>query len=166
MILRRLIILLATFSALSAPVHADGRSDWDGYAWQKIAASDCIKADDGRACPLYHERWDWKRNQWVSILVVLGKDAVRLTQRLEDNDWYDDDDVCVTAVVVDAEGRNLAVHHTNWYMTNGQTREEVFEYPAARLDSAATIHIGSKQCRKGPHEDDEVFAEVTQRLAR
>ncbi len=67
-------------------------------------------------------------------------------------------------MVVDADGRNLAVHHTNWYMTDGQVREEVFTYPAAGLDRAWTIHIGSKQCREGPHQDDAVFAEVKSRL--
>ena len=149
---------------LTAPAAAEGRADWRGYAWQKIDVADCTARGEDRVCPLYHEKWDWKRNQWVTIEVVLSEGGVQLTQRLEDKDTYDDDDVCVTAVIVDAAGRNLAVHHTNWHMRHGEAREQSFSYPASGLERAATIHIGSKQCRQGPHQDDAVHAEVLRRL--
>ena len=163
---RRFLALAATLALLVAPALADGRADWSGYAWQKIDVADCVAAaGGGRTCPLYNEKWDWKRNQWVSIRVSLLEDRLQLTQRLQDQDFYDDDDVCVTAVVVDADGRNLAVHHTNWYMKHGQVREEAFEYPAPGLGGASAIHIGSKQCREGSRQDDAVFAAVKSRLS-
>lgn len=154
---------LALFSL--TPAHlafADGRDDWNDYAWQTIGVAACTATGSLLQCPLYHQKWDWKRNQWVDMAVALDLSTgrLRLTQRLTNNDPHDDDHVCVTALAVDAAGRDVIAHHQNWYMNPGETREESFTYTAARLASVTAIHIGSKQCRKGGHEDDALYARV------
>lgn len=141
---------------------ADGRGDWDGYAWQQIRVDDCVAAAEVLHCPPYHQKWDWKRDQWVdmSIELDLGKGELHLTQRLTDIDPRDDDYVCVTALAVDADGHNIVAHHQNWHMSPGAQQEDAFLYASAALDEVTTIHIGSKQCRQGPGQDDALYAQV------
>ena len=159
-----LATLSATFLAFGSPqgAFADGRGDWTGYAWQKIAIAECQPLGTTLQCPPYHEKWDWKRNQWVDIVVVLdlGSGVLQLTQRLTDRDPKDDDYVCVTALAVDATGTDLVAHHQNWHMSAGKVEEQSFSYPSSALDQVATIHIGSKQCREGAHQDDALYARV------
>ena len=142
--------------------HADGRADWAGYAWQKIEINECDVTGELVACPIYHQKWDWKRNQWVDISVTLDLAAGRasLVQRLTNNDPYDHDYVCVTAVIVDATGGNLVSHHQNWGISSGEVLQESFAYSSPALGTAATIHIGSKQCREGAGQDDDVYRRV------
>jgi hypothetical protein len=142
--------------------YADGRGDWSGYAWQTIDRADCTLSGATITCPPYHERWDWKRNQWVDIALSIdpATATLMLTQRLSNNDRGDSDDVCVTLLAVDAAGRNLLAHHQNWRMRPGAVEERAFSYVASTLPDIAAIHIGSKQCRQGPHQDDAVFAQV------
>lgn len=141
---------------------ADGRADWEGYAWQQISIEQCRPSDGRLACPTYHQKWDWKRNQWVTIDIALDTAAgkLELSQLLEDKSVFDNDYVCVTAVVVDAAGHNLLAHHQNWYMRHGEARAEEFTYRSSRLADAALIHIGSKQCRDGAAQDDALYAGV------
>lgn len=159
--LRRTAILVAMLLLLG-PAHADGRTDWPGYAFQQIKIGQCAADGEVLACPLYHQKWDWKRNQWVDIAIMLDVAAgtLELSQRLTDNDSYDDDDVCVTVVAVDAAGNNLVAHHQNWHMRHGEVMQKSFTYRSAHLADVATIHLGSKQCRKGPRQDDAVYAAV------
>jgi hypothetical protein len=147
---------------------ADGRSDWAGYAWKKIEITQCDISAAGVTCPLYHQKWDWKRKQWVDVSVTLDPAAGRatLTQRLTNNDPDDRDHVCVTALVVDANGRNLVAHHQNWEISSGQVLEKALTYPSPALATAATIHIGSKQCRKGAGQDDNVYRRVLAKIGR
>ncbi len=147
---------------------ADGRADWPGYAWQKIEIMKCAAEDAVVTCPPYHQKWDWKRNQWVDIAVALDLAAgkARLTQRLTNNDPYDGDYVCVTALLVDAAGKNLVAHHQNWPISAGEVVEESFTYPSAALARAATIHIGSKQCRDGAGQDDAIYDRVLEAMGR
>ena len=120
-----LATLTATFLSFGAAhgAFADGRGDWDGYAWQKIDIADCTPSGALLECPLYHQKWDWKRNQWVDILVTLdlAGGVLHLTQRLTDNDPGDSDYVCVTALAVDAAGSDIVAHHQNWFMKPGAT---------------------------------------------
>lgn len=141
---------------------ADGRGDWAGYAWQKIEIGSCATLDQTRACPLYHQKWDWKRNQWVDVAVSLDlrSGKVSLTERLTNNDPKDQDYVCVTALIVDGAGKDLVAHHQNWQISAGQVLEKAFTYSSAALASARTIHIGAKQCRDGAGQDDSTYARV------
>lgn len=155
---------IATFLAFGSPAGSfdDGRGDWNGYSWQTIPIASCLTAGDQLACPPYHQRWDWKRNQWVDIAVAIDTAAgkLQLSQTLTDNDKNDRDHVCVTALVVDADGRNIVGHHQNWHMSPGEVRRDDFTYTSARLAEAAAIQIGSKQCREGANQDDAIYASV------
>lgn len=159
-----LATIAATFLSFGTPQgsFADGRGDWAGYAWQKIDISDCAQSSAGLACPLYHQKWDWKRNQWVdiSLLIAPAANTVTLTQRLTNNDQADRDYVCVTALIVDQGGRDLVAHHQNWNIGSGDVLEKSFSYSADDLGSARAIHIGSKQCRRGAGQDDATYANV------
>ena len=160
-LLRAATLILLT-AASSIPAHADGRADWKDYAWQQIKLSQCSDAGNTITCPLYHQKWDWKRNQWVDITITLDRanGELHLTQRLTDNDKADDDDVCVTALAVDAAGKTLLAHHQNWRMRHGEVTEKSFTYRSPALDQIAAFAIGSKQCRQGAHQDDAVYARV------
>jgi hypothetical protein len=161
--------ILATILSLGAPqgAFADARCDWQGYAWQTIDVADCRPADAVLACPLFHEKWDWKRNQWVDIAIIIdpAEGQIHLRQQLIDNDSYDDDDVCVTALVVDAAGKNIVAHHQNWPMKHGDAVQQDFTYSSTRLSDAVEIHIGSKQCRQGSTQDDDLYAVVLAGIA-
>jgi len=158
----------ATFLSFTTPggVFADSRDDWSGYAWQQIAVEQCTGSGTMRTCPPYHEKWDWKRNQWVDIAITIDLAAgqLHLTQRLTDNDRHDDDYVCVTALAVDADGANLVAHHQNWHIGPGDVIEKSFTYRLADPEALARIHIGPKQCRQGAGQDDAVYAGVLARI--
>lgn len=149
------------FTAVQASL-ADGRADWPGYAWQMVEIAKCAVEDDVVACPPYHQKWDWKRNQWVDIALTLdlATGKASLAQRLTNNDPYDHDYVCITALLVDEEGKNLVAHHQNWPISAGEVVEASFTYPFTALARAATIHIGSKQCRNGAGQDDAIYRRV------
>jgi len=159
-----LATVVGTFLSAGSPqgAFADGRGDWSGYAWQQIRVSQCVPAGDVLQCPPYHQKWDWKRNQWVDIKIELDLEGgeLRLTQRLTDNDPKDRDWVCVTALAVDASGQNVVAHHQNWEIYAGQVVEDDYRYPSSRLDDVSAIHIGSKQCRDGSGQDDDLYARV------
>jgi hypothetical protein len=148
-----LATLAATFLSFATPggAFADGRDDWSGYAWQPIELSQCLGSATTLTCPLYHEKWDWKRDQWVDIAITIdfAGGQLQLTQRLTDNDPHDRDYVCVTALAVDAGGTTLMAHHQNWHIGPGEVIEKSFTYPLANPRDIARLHIGSKQCR--PH---------------
>ena len=161
--------LVAAVLLLGTPqsAFADGRSDWRGYAWQTIDVADCQPIDTHLACPPYHQKWDWKRNQWVDIVVTIdvASGQLQLSQQLTDRDSYDDDYVCVTALVVDAAGVDIVVHHQNWRMEHGEVVQKDFSYASGRLAAATKLHVGSKQCRDGAGQDDDVYATVLAGIA-
>lgn len=154
-------LLLSTL-LLATPALADGRSDWKDYAWQQIKLSQCASEGSPIVCPLYHQKWDWKRDQWVDIAISfdLTRGQLQLTQRLTNNAPKDDDYVCVTAIAVDSAGRNIIAHHQNWHSNPGQVSEKSFTYASPSLVQIAAIHIGSKQCRKGAGQDDALYESV------
>lgn len=141
---------------------ADGRGDWDGYAWQQIKVADCLATGTVLHCPPYHEKWDWKRNQWVDMVIELdlARGELRLTQRLTDIDARDDDYVCVTALAVNAGGSNVVAHHQNWHMLPGSEKTQSFSYASPSLAQVTAIHVGSKQCRHGAGQDDALYAQI------
>src|SRR4051812_38163022 len=121
-LLLRALLTAALLLVLPANAFADGRTDWKDYAWQEIKLASCANDGTTVACPLYHQKWDWKRNQWIDITITLdlAQGVMNLTQRLTDNDRADDDHVCVTALGVDAAGNNVTAHHQNWHMRPGE----------------------------------------------
>lgn len=155
---------LVALLSLIAPQNAfaDGRSDWIGYAWQQIKVANCFAVGAVLHCPPYHQKWDWKRNQWVDIAIELdlGKGELRLAQRLTNKDPRDTDWVCVTALAVDADGNNVVAHHQNLEIRFGETLDTTARYRSRRLDTATAIHIGAKQCRDGAGQDDARYARV------
>lgn len=144
------------------PVTAEGRADWQDYAWQQFDIASCDRRGAELTCPPYHQRWDWKRNQWVdmTIAIDLATGRLRLTQQLTNHDRYDDDNVCVTMLVIDADGHTVMAHHQNWHSLPGTLVQRDFALRSSRLAATDTVHIGSKQCRQGPHQDDAVYAAV------
>lgn len=166
---RLAVVFGLAFGALAAPAlgqATDARGGWHGYAWKRISLTDCDRFEQQTLCPLYHEKWDWKRNQWVDITLVLRPGQIDLSQRLTNRDRRDDDFVCVTAIVMDASGRALAIHHQNWHSDPGEEQEESFSYPLTRAREPAALLIGSRQCRKGGHEDDDVYAQALAAIIR
>jgi hypothetical protein len=159
-----LATLAATMLSFGSPqgAFADGRGNWQGYAWKTIEIADCRPVDTYLACPPYHQKWDWKRNQWVdiSVSIDLATQKLYLSQQLTDKDSYDDDYVCVTALIVDTAGTDLVAHHQNWHMMHGDVVRKDFAYTSARLADADKIYIGSKQCRDGAGQDDDVYTAV------
>ena len=161
MTLPRFSLISLLFSLiLTPPSWADSKADWRDYAWQTIRIPDCQGDSRVVTCPPYHQRWDWKRDQWVDITVTIDGTKLALTQTLTNRAIRDDDHVCVTALVVDASGADIIAHHQNWHMDPRQSRSDSFSYNARRLPDAVAIHIGSKQCREGAHQDDDVLARV------
>lgn len=165
-ILRALTEAATALLLLTTPAIADGRVDWQDYAWQTIAYTDCpgsVTDADG-LCPAYHQKWDWKRNQWVDIAFRFNpaNGKLVLSQRLTNNDRTDDDHVCVTALFVDAQGHDLYAYHQNWHSLPHDVMQQTFRatLPRAIFATAAKVIIGSKQCRKGEAQDDDVFAAV------
>lgn len=156
--------IAATFLAFGSPQGAfdDGRGNWDGYAWQTIAIKDCTAVETTLTCPTYRQKWDWKRDQWVTLELTfdLSSNTLHLSQKLTDDDSYDDDFVCVTALVVDASGHDIVAHHQNWEALHGTSIKDDFSYTSPRLAEAVNIYVGSKQCRDGAGQDDKVYAQV------
>jgi|GEM_PF-843735 hypothetical protein len=160
--LRPLLLLLIGLAclALAPPVRAEGRADWQGYSWQKFAIAKCLPAGSTLVCPAYHQKWDWKRNQWVDIAIAIdaATGQLDLSQQLTNRDPDDDDDVCVTMLVLDAAGHTILAHHQNWHSGPGTVMQEDFVLRSGNIAAAASVHIGSKQCREGSHQDDARYA--------
>lgn len=163
---QRVAVMVAALFGLLTPAYADGRADWQNYAWQSIIYTDCpdgVTHSNG-LCPAYHQKWDWKRDQWVDIAYRFDPATGRffLSQTLTNNDRADDDYVCVTALIVDAAGHDLYAYHQNWHSVH---RKQLSDTLTARLPKtifahAAKVLIGSKQCRQGAGQDDAIFARV------
>jgi hypothetical protein len=142
----------------------DGRDDWRDYSWQSVAFDDCPDKDEAGLCHPYHEKWDWKRDQWVDFLYAADRTSGALTTRLRlvNRDRRDSDYVCVTALFVDPDGNDVFAFHQNWHIDASQVRDETltFEAPPAAWSKVAKVLIGSKQCRRGSKQDDALFARV------
>ncbi|WP_193335434.1 hypothetical protein [Devosia beringensis] len=161
-ILPLLVTLGCLFLALAQPARADGRADWQGYSWQKFGIAKCLSTGAALICPAYHQKWDWKRNQWVDIAISIDGATGRLdlSQQLTNRDPHDDDDVCVTMLILDQAGRTILAHHQNWHSRHRTVMQDNFVLRSPNLAAAASVHIGSKQCRQGSHQDDAVYAAV------
>ncbi|MGV8853960.1 MAG: hypothetical protein ACOH2L_04885 [Devosia sp.] len=76
-----------------------------------------------------------------------------------------DDDVCVAVLVPDAAGNNIVAHHQNGHSLHGAVMQGEFTYRSRPLASARSIELGSRQCRRGPHQDDGLYAAVVAGIA-
>lgn len=164
-------LIAAYFVLISACwASAAGKADWQGYDWKSYDFGACVAEVDGEGmCPVHHAKWDWKRNQWVDVSYGVDmSDRLKLAINLTNKDSYDDDDVCVTVLALDAEGANVFAHHQNRHSIHGEIDTNVVALagPAGAWKTVTTLLVGSKQCRKGPHQDDAVFARVKAELAR
>lgn len=158
------VIALAAGISIAAPAVADGRSDWKDYAWQSVVYADCPDNDETGLCQPFHQKWDWKRNQWVDFLYKADAQtgALKVRLRLTNDDQRDDDNVCVTALFVDDKGADVFAFHQNWHVKPGQVLDKTltFSTDPTVWRKAAKVLIGSKQCRKGADQDDALFAGV------
>ena len=147
---------------LAQPVRAEGRGDWPGYSWQQFGIAKCLPTASVLTCPAFHQKWDWKRDQWVDIAIAIDiqHGRLNLTQQLSNRDRHDDDDVCVTVLVLDEGGLTILAHHQNWHLRHDTAMEDDFVLRSGKIAAAASIHIGSKQCRQGSHQDDARYAAV------
>jgi hypothetical protein len=159
-----IITLLSAFVTL--PAAADGRSDWTGYDWRRAPFGKCISTVSG--CHAFHAKWDWKRDQWIDI--SYGREPsghLVVDKHLTNKDPQDSDFVCITVLFLDAEGRNLAASHRNVEvgpLSSMTVRDELTPLTPALANSIKTVDFGSKQCREGASQDDDVFEAVKARL--
>lgn len=144
----------------ASPTFADSRADWVGYDWSTVAPPACL-AQSTSGCPLFRGKWDWKRDQWIELAVETKRDRPALDVTLVNRDPSDDDNVCLTVLFQDASGANLAVSHSNLHSDPKSTQS----YRGAivgdlSMKGLSAVQVGSKQCRKGPHQDDDVLKRV------
>lgn len=80
---------------------------------------------------------------------------------LDNRDPEDDDNVCITAVLLDAGNRPALAYHANLHSAPLELASRYAALPAqGRWDSVRAVATGTKQCRLGSHQDDDVYAEV------
>jgi hypothetical protein len=147
----------------------DDRQEWRDYAWVEPGYNSCIGTDKTGFCHAAHQKWDWKRNQWVDFAYKVtspGKLAVGLT--LTNNDPTDADDVCVTGLFLDAAGHDVTVFHENVHIGPEAVQRvtRTFSVSANFSKIVKTVVVGSKQCRDGATEDAALYAEVEARIGQ
>lgn len=157
------LLLLASLS----PALADGRADWADYYWRVRPFGQCVEAP-GDACLTHDAKWDWKRDQWVSVRYTATSGGIDLAITLTNNDPHDDDYVCVTILFADASDANVAAYHANLHSDPRSTLEHSarITLPEAAIARIANVDIGTKQCRQGAGQDDAVYGAVLSALPR
>lgn len=138
--------------------------DWKDYAWVAIANRACVVAEP---CSAPRQRWDWHRDQFVDFTWAYDEKprTVLITLTLTDRDPSDADFVCVTAVFLDIAQTPVLSFHQNWQIGPGQALSRRYALPAGgKWPSIATVALGSKQCRDGAHQDDDVFIRTIAKL--
>ncbi len=134
--------------------------EWRDYVWTAQPIGTCLQ--DGR-CPVTRTRWDWKRDQRVEIRIAPGSKGITVTNRLINNDPSDDDDVCVTVLFRDKAGKSITVFHENRHAFPRTDTATTSVVRKAALKSITSIAVGTKQCRRGAHEDDDVYRRAQKR---
>ncbi len=161
----RIAALALLFLAGLTSAFADGRADWSGYDWRGTPFGQCLEITPA-GCLAHHAKWDWKRNQWVDVWYDPAANGLHLALRLTNNDRADADYVCVTVLFLDAAGANLAAYHSNLHIGPQSIREDKARLTIPAPDRIARVEIGSKQCREGAGQDDDIYAGVRARLPR
>lgn len=156
-----LLLLLANLSA----AFAGGRADWSEYYWRVKPFGQCLDTP-GNGCLTHHAKWDWKRDQWVTVRYWPADDGLDLAITLTNNDPRDDDYVCVTILFADAANANVAAYHANLHSDPRSTLEYKARVtlPEIALARIANVDIGTKQCRQGGHQDDAIYDAVLSAL--
>jgi hypothetical protein len=160
-------ISLAIGLAGSAHPSGSGPIQWKDYVWKTAPTEACFRPS---GCLPFDQRWDWKRDQWINFSYKLNKEKglIEIRLQLKNNDPQDDDDVCVTALFLDKKGNDVAVFHENRHSfpgTNVVRSSKIRVFPNL-LKSIKTIAIGTKQCRGGPHEDDDLFVNAKTKVGQ
>jgi len=163
----RFALALPLVLASLSPAFADGRADWSDYYWRVKPFGQCVDAP-GEGCLTHHAKWDWKRDQWVTVRYEATNGGLDLAITLTNNDPHDDDYVCVTILFADESNANVMAYHANLHSDPRST----FEHKAhvALTDPAlvriAKVDIGTKQCRQGARQDDAIYDVVLSALPR
>jgi len=162
-------ILAATILYVAvSTAHADSRSDWKGYDWRAVKRSECQALGTAGSCQFFHGKWDWKRNQWVDLVLNYTGSALEVVNILTNYDRADDDYVCTVVLFQDAEKQNVAAFHFNEH-SDHQTAANFtkrFEIARSALDAVTQISVGTKQCREGGNQDKGTYARVLDAMSR
>nr|WP_316652514.1 hypothetical protein [uncultured Gellertiella sp.] len=144
-------------------VHDDG---WQNYVWRVRPASQCVRVETGY-CQLVRDRWDWKRDQRYvfSIRTDLGANRMSVRLKLDNRDPADTDNVCVVALFLDDNNREVAVFYQDWQVAPKSVVERsVALSPSRPVASIARVALGSRQCDGGAPGDAANFARLQKRL--
>jgi hypothetical protein len=141
---------------------ADSREDWQGYDWRTVERATCPELGADAPCQLFHGKWDWKRNQWVDLVLGYSNGALELTSILTNYDRRDDDNVCTVVLFQDSAGANVAAFHFNEHSDPQTARNDSKRFPIPRdeLAPVSQIRVGTKQCREGPQQDKATYTRV------
>ena len=137
--------------------------DWKDYRWAVVATTSCSA---GPICISARAKWDWKRPQWVEFSAVPSSKGLEAKIRLINEDRKDDDNVCITVLFLSSDGSALSILHKNLHSLPQAVRSETVDIAlrASLLRRISSIALGTKQCRRGPHEDDDVYRRAKARL--
>ena len=151
---------------VAAPAHADSRADWKGYDWRAVKLSECPNFGAASPCHFFHGKWDWKRNQWVDLVMSVSGTTLQIEQILTNYDRADDDYVCTVVLLQDSEGDNVVPFHFNEHSDHqtASTSTRRFSVTPSILAAVAEISVGTKQCREGASQDKANFARVVDAL--
>ncbi|KKB78002.1 hypothetical protein VW35_12855 [Devosia soli] len=161
-----LVFAAALLLGGSGAALADGRGDWKGYDWQRVDLDTCPTLGAGNPCQIFHGKWDWKRNQWVDLMLTYTGSALELVNILTNYDRADDDYVCTVVLFVSSEGRNLAAFHFNEHSDHQTAANFTSRFPISRaaLAQTTTVDVGTKQCREGGNQDKGTYARVVEAI--
>lgn len=162
MILSKFIPVLTALTLTPGAAAADSRADWEGYDWQILKRAECRDLGQSAPCQIFHGKWDWKRNQWVDLILTQDHDALQLETVLTNYDRKDDDYVCVVVLFQDSGLANVAAFHFNEHSTHQTASTAVKSFPIGRgrVADIAQIAVGTKQCREGAGQDKDTLARV------
>lgn len=166
MILPKIIPILGAAALTPNVAAADSRSDWTGYDWQIVKRSECQDLGASSPCHFFHGKWDWKRNQWVDLVLANGSGALQVETILTNYDRADDDYVCVVVLFQDQTKANVVAFHFNEHSDHQTASTAVKSLPlsAGRAADIIQLAVGTKQCREGADQDKDTYARVLKSL--
>lgn len=151
---------------VAGPAQADSRTDWKGYDWRPVKLTECSDFGATTPCHFYHGKWDWKRNQWVDLVMSVSGTTLQIEQILTNYDRADDDYVCTVVLLQDSNGDNVVPFHFNEHSDHqsASTSTRRFSVTTSILAAVSQISVGTKQCREGASQDEANFARVVDAL--
>lgn len=162
--LKELSVVIGLMGSDVNPVADAG--GWKNFVWRVAPYDQCIEIDDRGFCIVVESKWDWKREQYYRFGFRLNPDGMMIARlRLENKDVQDTDNVCVVALFVDGEGKEVGFIYQNWPSLKNRTIDrEIRLVPAIDVAKVRSIAVGTKQCRKRNPEDSQAFRALRQRL--